>query len=214
MDSFVNIEVIEAQTVLIPRHLSFFDQSGKGGIFVLCGDRRTNSVVYEFLLRPLSQGRLIMVVDAGNVFDPYLITRMAQARNREPREFLSRIFISRAFTCHQAHALVRKVSTGLNGTEPDIVLVLGLLATFYDEAVPLRERMALFKKTLLLLRDISQRGAKILVTSTDPPVKVRGAFTDLLVESADAAARLDTGPDGSLSLSLIKEIKENDIVRR
>jgi len=199
---------MQTGTVLIQSRLSFFDHSRKGGFFVLCGDPRVHSVACELLLRPLSQGCIITVLDAGNAFDPYLISRIAQALKREPREFLSRIFISRSFTCHQTHALVQKVFAGLNANRSSLILMLGLLTTFYDEEVPLGERRALFKKTLGLFKGISRKGVKVLITSTDPPVRVNGGFAALVIQAADGVARLDAGPEGGLILNVVKEIPE------
>ncbi|MGH7772988.1 MAG: hypothetical protein ACREQA_12240 [Candidatus Binatia bacterium] len=182
---------------------SWFRHSRDGGLSLLYGRPEVNSLAQKLLVRPLSRGYGVTILDGGNLFDPYLISRMAQTLGRTPREFLSKILVSRSFTCHQTHALVHKVAS-LNGDKSRIVLVLGCLTTFYDEEISLGERTALLKKTLMLLKEISQRGSRIFVTSTDPPVDVRGRFTDLLIHAADRAARLELDPDGTLRIAIVK----------
>ena len=193
--------------------LPLFEHSKGGGLFVLYGYPEVNSLAQKLLARPLSQGYGITILDAGNFFDPYLISRQAQALGREPREFLSKILVSRSFTCHQTHALVRKV-VSLNGSNSRVILILGFLTTFYDEEVPLAERRALLRKTLTLLKEISQRGRKVLVTSADPPVNVPCRFDSLLVHAADRAVRLEVNQDGSLSFNPINGINQSGISRK
>ncbi|MEK7783704.1 MAG: hypothetical protein AAB279_07240 [Candidatus Binatota bacterium] len=182
-----------------------FGRGREGGLSLLYGHPKVNSLAQRLLARPLSQGYGVTVLDAGNLFDPYLISRMAQALGREPREFLSKILISRSFTCHKTHALVSKVAS-LHQQPSRIILVLGCLTTFYDEEISLGERATLLKKTLALLRESSQRGAGVFVTSTDSPADLRCGFAKLLVHTADRAARLDLRQDGSFRINLIKGI--------
>ena len=182
-----------------------FSRGREGGLSLLYGHPRVNSLAQRLLARPLSQGYGVTVLDAGNLFDPYLISRMAQSLGREPREFLSQILISRSFTCHQTHALVAKVAR-LQQRPCRIILVLGCLTTFYDEEISLGERATLLKKTLALLSETAQKGAGVFVTSTDSPVPVRDGLANLLIRAADRAARLELHQDGSLRINLIKGI--------
>ncbi len=187
---------------------------GEGQLSALYGHPAVHTLAQKLLARPLFHGYRAVVLDAGNHFDPYLISRMAQALRRDPRELLSKILISRSFTCYQTHALIQKVCTSPTGKISRMVLVLGCLRTFYDEDVSFGERRALLRKTLALLKEISRRGIKVLVTSADPPLNVRGGFTDLLVSISDGAARLGLNQDGSLGIDLVKGIDEPVIPRR
>ncbi len=194
-----------------------FRHPGEGQLLALYGHPAVHTLAQKLLARPLFHGYGVVVLDAGNHFDPYLISRMAQALRRDPREFLSKILISRSFTCYQTHALVQKaqkVSTSPTGKTSRTVLVLGCLRTFYDEDVSFGERRVLLRKTLALLQGISRRGIKVLVTSADPPLNARGGFTDLLVGASDRAARLGLDQDGSLGIDLVKGIDEPVISRR
>ena len=105
---------------------------------------------------------------------------------------------------------MRKVA-GLKGNRSSLIVVLGCLKTFYDEEVPVSERRAFLKKTLTLLKEISQKGKKVLVTSVDPPARVRDRFESLLLQAADRAARLEADQDGSLGIRLIKGIEKKNV---
>ncbi len=127
---------------------------------------------------------------------------MAQTLRKNHGEFLSKIIISRAFTCHQAHALVQSVAS--RQEVAPVVLVLGFPTTFYDEEVPLGERSELLSRTVWLLRKIAQRGVRVLMTAADPPACVRKTWTNALIRTANAATRIDLREDGTLRLSWVK----------
>ena len=158
----------------------------------------------SLLSEPLFHGHGVVVLDAGNLFDPYLISRKAQALKRKPREFLSKILVSRSFTCHQTHALVRKIYTDYCENTFRVILVLGCLTNFCDEDVPFKEREALLKRTIELLKKIAQRGTKVLLTLSEPPFNVPSRWIDFLVCVADGAARIEFYRDGSFRLYPIK----------
>lgn len=193
--------------------LSWFSHGREGSLSLLYGHPEVNSFAQSLLARPLSQGYGVTVLDAGNSFDPYLISRMAQSLGREPREFLSKILVSRSFTCHQTHALIQEVAN-LHAKRSRLILVLGCLTTFYDEEISLAERAALLRKTLMLLKKSARSGAGIFITSTDSPVPVRDGLTNLLIRAADRAARLDLHQDGSFSIDLIKGINAAGSLKR
>ena len=196
-----------------PLSFSLFSHGRMGGLSFLYGHPEVNSLAQRFLMRPLSRGYGVTVLDAGNSFDPYLISRMAQTLGREPREFLSKILISRSFTCHQTYALVGKVAH-LGRCPSRVLLVLGCLTTFYDEEISFGERATLLRKTLARLREISRMGTGVFVTSADSPADLRCGFTKLLVQAADRAARLDLGQDGSFRINLTKETNAVTVLKR
>jgi hypothetical protein len=81
-----------------------------------------------------------------------------------PEPVLKRLFVSRAFTCHQMSALItERLGPELRRFGAQRVIILGLLYTFCDDDVPEKEAHALFKKTMDSLQGISQEGYYILV---------------------------------------------------
>jgi hypothetical protein len=150
------------------------------------GSTKILSLSLYFASWRLLEGDTMILIDGANSFDPYLIVEVAKKINRPPRELLSRIFISRVFTCHQMETLI---SERLEGTimkfQSQIVILSGLLHTFYDEDVPIMEAFRLLKKILKKLKAVAERHL-ILALCPDPPARVsqRRFFLTLLKNQA------------------------------
>jgi hypothetical protein len=163
------------------------------------------------------QGKPVRLFDGGNAFDGYFVARLARrlarvrvraepaqadpgfpdappdgARPEEsnlpegrdgPHEALSRLRLSRAFTCFQLAELIENTPSG---AEP--LFVLDLLATFYDESVPLRDSERLLATTLMHLKRLASE-APVIVGAHEPRtlVKERWLLLDRLQTAADAA---------------------------
>jgi hypothetical protein len=129
----------------------------------------------------------LRVLDGGNCFNVYTV---AQAlRRHTPRVYaaLGRIDVARAFTCYQVTTLLENTPAG-----PYPTLVLDLLATFYDESVPLGERRRLLHKNVGELRRLSQQG-RVLASAYPPPPEARqsAVLYETLVDAADRIWRLE-----------------------
>jgi hypothetical protein len=130
-------------------------------------------------------GTPVRLFDGGNAFDGYFVARLARrlarlaapppdestldefppsaAEPRDgPREALSRLRLSRAFTCFQLAELIENAPLG---DEP--LFVLDLLATFYDESVPLRDSERLLATTLTHLKRLAA-AAPVIVGAHEP----------------------------------------------
>ncbi len=101
----------------------------------------------------------------------------------DPYDTLDRMHLSRAFTCFQMAELIENAPPG---SEP--LIVLELLATFYDESVPLRDSERLLATTLAHLRRLAAAGP-VIIGAREPQtlVKERWLLLDQLQASADAA---------------------------
>ena len=168
------------------------------------------------LARPLLCGEAVVAVDGGNRFDPYEIARAARASGGDGREALSRIRISRAFTCHQMEALLsRRLPEALARFDARLVLVLGLPETFADADVPYAEACRVFRNCLSALRRLALAGTRVvLVGKGDPPAKGghyavgpapadRAGFFRHLVRTADPVLLLK-GEDGRWAWELCR----------
>ncbi len=126
----------------------------------------------------------VIFLDGGNSFDPYLISKLARKAGFRPQELLSRIYISRAFTCHQMHALIVDRLAGAFGKySTTVAIVSGLLDTFYDQDVPFREAYALLQTAVAELVRLARDGARLLLACPDTrlPLESRQkAFLHLL----------------------------------
>lgn len=130
-------------------------------------------LVLRTLAGPLLRGETVVAVDGGNRFDPYAIAKAAQALRGNGREALSRIRVSRAFTCYQMEALLAcRLSGALEQFDARLALVLGLPETFADADVSYAEACRVFRNCLSALRRIALSGTRIvLVGRGEPPAK-------------------------------------------
>jgi hypothetical protein len=112
----------------------------------------------------------VWVVDGGNRFDALWVADFLARRGAAPEPVLSRIRVSRAFTCHQMAE--RVLSLPAEGeTEP--LVMLYWLDTFYDENVPLAEARRLLNGMWPVLLRRSRAAPVVLVVR--PPRSERVA---------------------------------------
>jgi hypothetical protein len=157
---------------------------------------------------PLLCAEGVVAVDGAKRFDPYEISKAARARGGDGREALSRIRVSRAFTCHQMEALLsRRLPEALSRFDARLALVLGLPETFADADVPYTEACRVFRNCLSALRTLARGGTRIvLVGKGKPPASVghhavepvpadRAGFFRYLVRTADPVLLLQRAED-------------------
>jgi hypothetical protein len=130
-----------------------------------------------------SRGLPLRLFDGGNRFDGYFVARLARRLSAHPRATLGRIRISRAFTCFQLAELIENAPPS-----PEPLFVLDLLATFYDESVPLPDSERLLSNTITHLKRLATIGP-VIVGARQPQtlVKERWTLLDRLETAADAA---------------------------
>jgi hypothetical protein len=174
------------------------------GIF---GDGATG-LVLGTLARPLLHGETIVAVDGGNRFDPYEISKAAKALGGDGKEALSRIRVSRAFTCYQMEALLsRRLPEALSRFDARLALIIGLPETFSDADVPYAEACRVFRNCLSALRRITHSGTRVvLVGQGEPPTKNyhsvgpapgnRSGFFQYLVRTAEPLLLLRRREEG------------------
>ena len=138
----------------------------------------------EALARPLLSGEPVVAVDGGNRFDPYEVARAERALGGTGREALSRLLVSRAFTCHQLEALLaRRLPAALSRSRARVALVLALPETFADEDVPYAEACRVFRGCLSALRRLSREGTRVVVAGERQ--SPREGFFRYLVRTSD-----------------------------
>jgi hypothetical protein len=137
------------------------------------------------------RGQTVRIFDGGNRFDGYFVARLARQLvgnlsphlPTDPHALLGRIRLSRAFTCFQLAELIENAPAG-----PEPLFVLEMLATFYDESVPLADSERLLTVTLAHLKRLAAVGP-VIVGAREPQmlVKDRWALLDRLQAAADAS---------------------------
>jgi hypothetical protein len=101
----------------------------------------------------------LVVLDCDRQYNPAVVVQAAGGR----AEVTDRILSQRAFICYEVVRLLQRTAAG---EAP--ILVLGLLASFYDENVPLNMRHFLLGQALLHVQRLS-RNAGLAVFVGPPP---------------------------------------------
>ena len=133
----------------------------------------------------------VRILDAGNRFNPYRVTRAIRRQTPQLDQALARISVARAFTCYQVITLLQETPS-----TPMPHLVFDLLATFYDQAVSYAESYRLLQIAaghLLRLR----RQAPVIV-SVQPAPKDRPGLLHLLKQTADIVLLQEAQPASTL----------------
>lgn len=138
------------------------------------------------------RGVPLFCLDGGNAFNPYRLAVLLRREGVDPGEVLDRIYVSRAYTCHQLAASAETLLGALLGARPrPIVAVLGIDRLFHDEDLPLWEREFLYGRLLAHVRALHRRGLPVLLTFGDDP---RGSWATRL----RSVARIVPGPEAVL----------------
>ena len=116
-------------------------------------------------------GEPVLYLAGANVFDPFLVGRLARASRVAPAHVLQQIHVSRAFTCHQMVRLVTDcLPSALRTYDARFVILAGPLDTLYDQSVPEAEAMRLFRAMTEALQHMAEQGIQLLcVTPLAPP---------------------------------------------
>ncbi len=174
------------------------------GLILLQGVPFVMRLGLTIAVRSLLAGDRLCWVDGVNAFDPYALARLAKRAGRSPKELLARVYVSRAFTCHQLHALVvGRLPRAVRELPADGVVAVGLGATFHDHEVAASEAAALFGEVVRGLRQLTAAGVPVLVVNPYVPQDYRDPrFIRALGRAADVVLAVDQAEDG-LALSVV-----------
>lgn len=155
---------------------------------------RAAEVLLLRLIAHLAWRGSVRVLDGGNRFQPHFLARALQRIATAPHgpgerdldALLMRVSLARAFTCYQMLALLERQVESDPGerSNPTPMIILDILATFWDESVPLVERRRLLENCLGYLDRLS-RQAPLAVSARPPRVLEQGSG---LLEQLEAAA--------------------------
>jgi hypothetical protein len=140
--------------------------------------------VIQALATRAGQGESVGLVIGHNRLALYAITRWARACHLDSAVVLSRIELSRAFTCFQLH---RRILTLDDKTLSrwHALYVLGMLETFYDESVEYYRAAQLLKESLARLKQMAREGLPILITFSLPKQTGREGLVKLVASDVD-----------------------------
>jgi hypothetical protein len=158
-------------------------------LLVLTAPHAAVPLMLELSARLALSGEL-RVLDGGNRFNVYPVARTIRRYTAELTAALARIRLARAFTCYQAAAMLAEMPA-----EPRPLLVLDLLATFYDESVNLAESRRLLAECIPHLRRLSCVAP--VVVSAKPPAPIhpeRAVLAEALRGASSGTWQLEALP--------------------
>jgi hypothetical protein len=181
-----------------------FEADPPGKLFCLHGDTSVFRLSMYAASSALLRGAPIALVDGTNRFDVYYIAEFArkvtsQRLTKErvtPEQLLQRIFVARAFTCYQMEATITdRLPAFLKRTGASIVIIFGLLDTFYDEQAPLFEVKAGLQRIIAALHRLKQENISVLLASLDRKLesKERNGLFPRLMAAMDYTVQLVEG---------------------
>jgi hypothetical protein len=147
----------------------------------------------------------VAIIDGAMAFDVTTIAAYAQARRIPPERLLRRIYIARAFTCHQvATLLCERLDALLASHRVGLVILLGPCTTFFDEHVPFKDAFLLFQRALHKLACLCESGPLLLMAQAlDGRRTRRTVFVRELVKVVELGIRMDI-IDGRRHVQLVK----------
>jgi hypothetical protein len=173
-----------------------FKSAPPGKLYCLHGTGSVFRMSLAAAAHVLMNGLPVTLVDGTNRFDAYYLAEFARkhaGRNRDgsrmtPDDLLDNIFISRAFTCYQMEAVItERLPAFVRRSGSPVVVIFGLLDTFYDEQAPLFEVRAGLRRVMEALRGLRAANVAVLLASMDVKLasRERNALFPLLLTVMD-----------------------------
>lgn len=151
-------------------------------LYAVIGGRAAVARLLDLAARLALRGPLLLL-DCGNRANPLPLARELRRLTLDPLRAMGNIQVARAFTCFQVKALLEQVAF-FPARQP--LLILELLATFYDESVSYEEGRRLLEQSLYCVSHV-RRSAPVLISARQPPAEFpeRAAFVTMLCNAAD-----------------------------
>ncbi len=148
-----------------------------------------SSVYAGSLLIGAATDQPVAVIDGATRFNSYTLARIAATLHRPPEVVLRRTHVTRSFTAFQTEAAITKKLVRFLGAVPScrLVIVLGLLHTYYDEQVTPHECRQSLLRVIDTFRLLARNNTHILVAdvSVELPPPGKEALFRTLLQAAD-----------------------------
>jgi hypothetical protein len=179
-----------------------FRAAPPGKLYCLHGSSDVFRLSLSAAAHVLLNGVPMTLVDGTNRFDAYYIAEFARRVSSqpptrphvEPNDLLQNIFVSRAFTCYQMEATItERLLAFVQKKGSPVVIIFGLLDTFYDDQAPLFEVKASLQRIITALQHLKQEHVSVLLASMDmrPASPERNALLPRLLTAMDKIYRVE-----------------------
>ena len=184
-----------------------FKSAPPGKLYCLHGSAGVFRTSLAAAAHVLLNGMPVTLVDGTNRFDLYYLAefarkhagRLPDGRQIRPADFLDNIFVSRAFTCYQMEAVItERLPAFVRRRGSPVVIIFGLLDTFYDDQAPLFEVKAGLRRIVEALRRMRDANVAVLLASLDLRLasKERNGLFPYLMSAMDRVYRMDEDEGG------------------
>ncbi|MBU7032302.1 MAG: hypothetical protein HXS53_07205 [Theionarchaea archaeon] len=149
--------------------MHYFDEvPTESRLYTVDGDPH---LLKEFVSYILVKRAPSLIIDAGNRFDPFMVSFFCRKLERDAME---QIFVSRAFTIFQLKALItRELPLFVKAHSPSVVVVSQYSNLFQSDDVEEEILTILHRKLLLRLREIvKEYDVPIMVTDKNNAARV------------------------------------------
>ena len=154
--SFSGMELVSRRIVRQPAHLHLLH--GHSNVFLAS------------LMIGGATNQKIAIIDGAMKFNSYTLADIARLIGILPAALLRRTYITRSFTAFQTEAaIVTKLTRFLSHTPCPLVVILGLLETYYDEQVKAHECRQSLLRILQTLRALASRHIHVLIADVEVP---------------------------------------------
>ncbi len=168
--------------------------SPPGKIGLLYGERgvfATSTLVSSEIIR---RDNNVVFVDGSNRVDPYYLAKLARYRGIDPKLFLQRAFVSRAFTCYQLElAITEGLHPFMSKIGATTLILYGILDLMDDEQVPKRDVFSIMRKIRDTLFHLRSESISTLMVSRIPhfQLKEREKYFESVKRIADVRYHLE-----------------------
>ena len=135
----------------------------------------------------------IAVIDGSMRFNSYSVSKIATLLHLPAKDVLRRTHITRSFTAFQTEAAVTtKLVRFLQSTPCKLVIVLGLLDTYYDEQVKPNECQQSLQRVMHTLKELTKQNIFVLladVNVSNPP-KGKESLFEIVRKNCDSVYQL------------------------
>ena len=108
----------------------------------------------------------VVFIDGGNTFELYHIARFAQLLHLNPKQVLSNIYLSRAFTAYQATSLImHHLKEAIKKYNAKLVIISDIAGFFLDKDIPEDEAQQIFSKVTTFLSNFAKETQTIIIAT-------------------------------------------------
>lgn len=135
--------------------------------------------LYDLLIESIIKfDKDVLFIDCNNSIDPYRLAKMAKVHGQRPKDILSRIHISRAFTQYQMEAITYRIDAAIHRWNISLLTISNMSSLFELEDINLFE--LLISHIKLLTKHSGIMTIMTIITSFE-----NREFDELLAKNAD-----------------------------